>query len=94
MGAIHNVLEDLLDEHDLACITRRRVASVRRDRLSNRESTVLTRRFLQPTLRHIEPWPPDQLYAGNTRTYSQAAQIAASIVAYRLARQSEVTGAW
>ena len=33
MGAIHNVLEDMLDEHDLARITKRSVASVRRDRL-------------------------------------------------------------
>ena len=33
MGALHNVLEDLLDEHDLARITKRSVASVRRDRL-------------------------------------------------------------
>ena len=33
MGALHNALEDLLDEHDLARITKRSVASVRRDRL-------------------------------------------------------------
>ena len=33
MGALHNVLEDLLDEHDLARFTKRSVASVRRDRL-------------------------------------------------------------
>jgi len=33
MGALHNVLEDLLDEHDLARITKRSVASIRRDRL-------------------------------------------------------------
>ena len=33
MGAVHNTCEDLLDEHDLAQITKRSVASVRRDRL-------------------------------------------------------------
>jgi len=33
MGALHNAFEDLLDEHDLARITKRSVASVRRDRL-------------------------------------------------------------
>jgi hypothetical protein len=33
MGALHNALEDLLDEHDLARITKRSVASIRRDRL-------------------------------------------------------------
>jgi hypothetical protein len=33
MGALHNAIEDLLDEHDLARMTKRSVASVRRDRL-------------------------------------------------------------
>ena len=33
MGALHNALEDLLDEHDLARLTKRSIASVRRDRL-------------------------------------------------------------
>jgi hypothetical protein len=33
MGALHNELEDLLDEHDLARITKRSLASIRRDRL-------------------------------------------------------------
>lgn len=33
MEAVHNTLNDLLDEHDLARITKRSVASVRRDRL-------------------------------------------------------------
>jgi hypothetical protein len=33
MGALHNALEDLLDEHDLARITKRSLASIRRDRL-------------------------------------------------------------
>jgi hypothetical protein len=33
MEAVHNTFEDLLDEHDLARITKRSVASVRRDRL-------------------------------------------------------------
>jgi hypothetical protein len=33
MGALHNALEGLLDEHDLARFTKRSVASVRRDRL-------------------------------------------------------------
>ena len=36
MGALHNALEGLLDEHDLARITKRSVASVRRDRLLNK----------------------------------------------------------
>ena len=33
MGAIHSTLESLLDEHDLARLTKRSVASIRRDRL-------------------------------------------------------------
>ena len=33
MGALHNALEDLLDEHDLARITKRSLASIRHDRL-------------------------------------------------------------
>ena len=33
MGAIHNTFDDLLDEHDLARITKRSVAAVRHDRL-------------------------------------------------------------
>jgi hypothetical protein len=33
MGSIHNALQDLFDEQDLARITKRSVASVRRDRL-------------------------------------------------------------
>jgi hypothetical protein len=33
MGALHNQFDDLLDEHDLARITKRSVASIRRDRL-------------------------------------------------------------
>jgi predicted DNA-binding transcriptional regulator AlpA len=33
MGAPHNALEDLLDEHDLARITKRSLASIRHDRL-------------------------------------------------------------
>lgn len=33
MEAVHNTFEDLLDEHDLARMTKRSVASVRRDRL-------------------------------------------------------------
>jgi hypothetical protein len=32
MEAVHSALEDLLDEHDLARITKRSVASIRRDR--------------------------------------------------------------
>ena len=32
MGAVHNTLADLLNEHDLARLTKRSVASVRRDR--------------------------------------------------------------
>ena len=36
MGALHNELEDLLDEHDLARITKRSLASIRRDRLLKR----------------------------------------------------------
>ena len=33
MGALHNQFDDLLDEHDLARITKRSLASIRRDRL-------------------------------------------------------------
>jgi predicted DNA-binding transcriptional regulator AlpA len=33
MGAPHNQFDDLLDEHDLARITKRSLASIRRDRL-------------------------------------------------------------
>jgi hypothetical protein len=33
MGAIHNTLENLINEGDLARITKRSVASIRRDRL-------------------------------------------------------------
>jgi hypothetical protein len=33
MGSVHNTLTDLLNEHDLARLTKRSVASVRRDRL-------------------------------------------------------------
>ncbi len=33
MAAIHNALESLLDERDLARITKRSLASIRRDRL-------------------------------------------------------------
>lgn len=36
MGALHNAFEDLLDEHDLARITKRSVASVRKDRLQEK----------------------------------------------------------
>ena len=32
MGAVHNTLADLLNEHDLARLKKRSVASVRRDR--------------------------------------------------------------
>lgn len=33
MAALHNPLESLLDEHDVAFLTKRSLASVRRDRL-------------------------------------------------------------
>jgi predicted DNA-binding transcriptional regulator AlpA len=33
MGALHSQFDDLLDEHDLARITKRSLASIRRDRL-------------------------------------------------------------
>jgi hypothetical protein len=36
MGSVHSTIEELLDEKDVARITKRSVASVRRDRLLNR----------------------------------------------------------
>ena len=36
MGTVHNTFEDLLNEYDLARITKRSVSSIRRDRLRKR----------------------------------------------------------
>ena len=42
MAVDHNTLEALLDEHDLARITKRSVASIRRDRLLKKNCPFIT----------------------------------------------------